>query len=92
MSGFSTSSMVPSSASASPFFSLRAAASRGRMSATAAENTATSAVANASWAAESISRAVSTCTVRTPSGSGSATGPDTSVTSAPRAAAARARA
>ena len=62
-----------------------------RQSATAAAKIATSAGSAASTAA-SISRAVSTCTVFTPAGSGNVTGPETSVTSAPAAAAARAMA
>ena len=58
---------------------------------TAAAQTATSAGSAVSTAA-SISRAVSTWTVLTPGGSGSATGPLTSVTAAPASARARAMA
>ena len=63
----------------------------GRQSATAAAKTATSAGSAFSTAA-SISRAVSTCTTDTPGGSGRLTGPLTSITSAPAAAAAAAMA
>ena len=83
---------MPSSASATPFFSLCSAASRGRMSATAAAKMAMSASSKASSAAAYMSRAVLTCTMCTPCGALSETGPDTSVTSAPRSAAARAMA
>ena len=46
MSGFSTSLMVPRSASAWPFFSLQSPTCSGRMSATAAANSEMSAVSN----------------------------------------------
>jgi hypothetical protein len=60
-----------------------------RQSATAAAKMPASAGSAASTA-RSMPRAVSTCTVFTPGGSGKVTGPVTSVTSAPAAAAARA--
>ena len=58
-----------------------------RQSATAAANTAMSA-GRARSTAPSISRAFSTRTVSTSTGGASATGPETSVTSAPASAAA----
>src|SRR5262245_24604796 len=83
---FSTASPTPAC-----FLSLWVASSAARQSATAAAQTAMSA-GSASSVAAIISCAVSTFTTRTPSGSGSVTGPLTSVTSAPSAAAARASA
>ena len=73
------------------FFNFCVASSAARQSATAAAQMAMSAGSAASVAA-SISCAVSTFTTVTPAGSGSATGPLTSVTSAPSAAAALAKA
>ena len=89
MSGFSTSSSV--GGPLPPFLILPALTCRGRQSATAAANTATSA-GSAFSTASSICCAVSTRTTETPGGSGSVTGPLTSATSAPAAAAAAAMA
>mmetsp|Transcript_31703 Transcript_31703/g.40681 ORF Transcript_31703/g.40681 Transcript_31703/m.40681 type:complete len:225 (+) Transcript_31703:444-1118(+) len=83
MSGFSDSSRVGcGSPSPSLSFIFFAAARLGRQSATAATEINTS-DGKASWQASSISRAVSTGTWSTPSGTCKATGPDTSVTRAP---------
>ena len=60
-----------------------------RQSATAAAKTAACA-GNAASTASAISRAVVTATTRTPSGAGTSAGPVINVTSAPRAAKARA--
>src|SRR5680860_764603 len=80
---FSETSPPPS------FLSFCAASACARQSATAAAQTAMSA-GSASRVASSISCAVSTLMTSTPSGSGKFTGPDTSVTRAPRPKAARA--
>src|SRR5680860_1588273 len=82
---FSETSPPPS------FLSFCAASACARQSATAAAQTAMSA-GSASRVASSISCAVSTLMTSTPSGSGKLTGPDTSVTRAPAATAARASA
>src|SRR5262245_3220906 len=88
ISGFS---LRRSEVSRPSFFSFRVVAPAARQSATAAAQMAMSAGRLAS-AAASISSAVSTLTTRTPSGSGSDTGPVRSVTSAPSETAARAKA
>jgi hypothetical protein len=67
-------------------------ASRGRKSATAAAMTSTSAAGSAAATASRICSAVSTRTSSTPTGAGSAEGPEISVTSAPRRQAAAASA
>ena len=79
ISGFGTSSSAGAPAA---FFSLPTAGAATRQSATAAAHTATSA-GSAAWHAASIAAAVSTATTAAPAGSGSATGPRTSVTRAP---------
>src|SRR5262249_46470341 len=74
-----------------PFLILLACGLAVRQSATAAAKTATSA-GSAFVTAASMSCAVVILTTATPGGSGRLTGPDTSVTSAPAAAAAAAMA
>ena len=87
MSGFSISASFGGPPAS--FFSFCTTSPAVRQSATAAAKMPTSAGSAASTAA-SMSRALSTRTVFTPGGSGRLTGPDTSVTLAPAAAAARA--
>jgi hypothetical protein len=89
MSGFSVSASFGDAPA--PFLILFACGLAARQSATAAANTATSA-GSAFVTAASMSCAVVTLTTATPGGSGRLTGPDTSVTSAPAAAAAAAMA
>ena len=89
ISGFSTSPRR--GGPDAPFFNFDAPAVSTRQSATAAAAMKMSAGRACSTAA-SISRAVSTRSVSTPSGSGSVTGPLTRTTSAPASAAARAMA
>jgi hypothetical protein len=91
MSGFVVSSRVRVCSPAA-FFSLCRDGAAGRWSATAAAMTTASAVLTAASTAACMSRALPTRTSWTPAGSGSSVGPQTSVTSAPRRAATRARA
>src|SRR5215467_8290958 len=89
MSGFSVSASFGDPPA--PFLILFACGLAMRQSATAAANTATSA-GSAFVTAASMSCAVVTLTMATPGGSGTFTGPDTSVTWAPASAAAAAMA
>src|SRR5262245_24727642 len=89
MSGFSVSASFGDPPA--PFLILLACGLAVRQSATAAANTATSA-GSALVTAASMSCAVVTLTTATPGGSDTFTGPETSVTSAPAAAAAAAMA
>src|SRR5262245_43726880 len=89
MSGFSVSASFGDPPA--PFLILFACGLAMRQSATAAANTATSA-GSAFVTTASMSCAVLTLTTVTPGGSGTLTGPETSVTSAPAAAAAAAMA
>src|SRR5690625_1556592 len=87
-SGFSSSSsggIIPLPS----FFSFSVETSLTRQSPTAAAKMAASA-GRAAWTAALISAAVSTGTTCTPMGGGSATGPETSTTSAPRSRSAEA--
>jgi hypothetical protein len=76
----------------SSFFSLPGVTLAMRKSPTAAAMITTSLSAARPLVASPISAAVPTRTASTPSGTGCAVGPETSVTAAPRAAAARATA
>src|SRR5213595_3642742 len=87
MSGFSVSASL--GAPPGPFLILFSWALAGRQSATAAANTAISA-GSAFITAASMSCALATLMILMPGGSGRWTGPETSVTSAPAAAAAAA--
>src|SRR5438876_6993282 len=80
MSGFSVSASL--GAPPGPFLILFSWALAGRQSATAAANTAISA-GSAFITAASMSCALATLMILTPGGSGTWTGPETSVTSAP---------
>src|SRR6516225_3379789 len=89
ISGFSVSASFGDPPA--PFLILFACGLAARQSATAAANTATSA-GSALATAASMSCALVILTTATPGGSGTLTGPDTSVTSAPASAAAAAMA
>ena len=87
MSGVRTSVMVSSPGC---FFTFRAARVAGRWSATAAAITTTRAPSACSSTARASSSADTTSTTSTSAGRGSSTGPEMSVTRAPRSRAASA--